>query len=187
VRRALCIALASLTFGACGKKQEATPAAGSATAPTKGAPTKGGTPAGAAGASPGVSITSTANPEVAGTYDKAFAKLANADEQTTIVFVRGCPALACTDNVFELESIAQKCPTAFLATATLESKEPKPGDHMATMVVAGPANRSSTITLEQVDLGLTVISADRVAGSAAQKTTESAVSGSFDAEICDRM
>lgn len=171
--------LASLGSG-CGKKQEAAATAGSAVVPIT------GSAAAVPLTGPGVTITSSQNPEVAGTYDRAFAKLANADEPTTIVFVRGCPALACTDNVFEIEAIAAKCPKAFLATAKLEGKTPKPGDHMANVVVAGPADKASTVTLEQVDLGLTAIGPDGVAGSATQKTTESVVSGSFTAEICGR-
>ncbi len=183
-------ALAALAAGACGKKQEARATAGSAGVPTK-APAAAGAASGAGPASPptgpGVTITSSLDPEVSGTYDRAFAKLANADEPTTIVFVRGCPALACTDNVFEIEAIASKCPKAFLATAKVESEHPKPGDHMADVIVAGPAEKSSTVTLEQVDLGLTAIGPDGVAGSATQKTTESAVNGSFTAEICGRL
>jgi hypothetical protein len=192
MRLALALALATLASGACGKKHEPAPAAGSAAASTSGSAgiaTSAGSGAGAASprTGPGVTVTSSQNPEVSGTYDRAFAKLANADEPTTIVFVRGCPALACTDNVFEIEAIAAKCPKAFLATAKLESKTPKPGDQMANLVVAGPADRSSTVTLEQVDLGLTALGPDGVEGSATQKTTESAVSGSFTAEICARM
>jgi len=195
VRAALAIAL--VLAGGCGKKKDAGPTEGSGAAPTRGTSgtsgTKGsatsGSGAGAESppAGPGISITSSINPEIAGTYDKAFAKLGNADEATTIVFVRGCPALVCTDNVFELESIAVKCPKAYLATAALAAKSPKPGDHMADVVVAGPAEKSSTITLAQVDLTLTAIGQDGVAGSAAQSTTESKVSGSFNAEICGRM
>ncbi|CAN5249567.1 hypothetical protein BH11MYX1_BH11MYX1_14730 [soil metagenome] len=185
----LCLALAALMFGACGKKQEVPQGQGSAAAPRKGSAVAGDPSPGAASpaAGPGVSITSTVNPEVSGTYDRAFAKLANADEPTTIVFVRGCPGLRCTDNVFEIESIAQKCPTAFLATAVVEGSNPEPGDHMANLVVAGPAARSSTVTLAEVDLGLTAIGSETVAGSATQKTTESAVAGAFTAEVCGRM
>ncbi len=184
MRAALAIAL--VLAGGCGKKKEAGSMEGAA--PTKGSATSGsGAGAASPPTGPGVSITSSTNPEFAGTYDKAFAKLGNADEATTIVFVRGCPSLVCSDNVFEIEAIAAKCPKAYLATAALAAKNPKPGDHMADVVIAGPAEKSSTITLPQVDLTLTQVGQDGVAGSAAQSTTESKVSGSFSAEICGRM
>lgn len=185
------LAIAFVLTGACGKKKDAGPTEGSApvTSGTSGTFGTSGTKGSATSALavPGVSISTSVNPEFAGTYDKAFAKLGNADEATTIAFVRGCPALLCTDNVFEIESIAAKCPKAYLATAALAVKNPKPGDHMSDVVVAGPAERSSTLTLARVDLTLTDVGQDGVAGSASQSTTESKVSGSFKAEICGRM
>ncbi len=190
MRYALCLALALV---ACKTKEAAPTAAGSAaSAASAGSAARSGASGSGAGADtpaagPGVSIASSVNPEVAGGYAKAFAKLANADEPTTIVFVRGCPALACTDNVFEIESIAQKCPKAFTATATIPDKDPKPGHLMSDLLVAGPAEKAATITLKDVALEVTDLGPDGIAGSAVQSTTESKVSGAFKAEICGRM
>jgi hypothetical protein len=137
---------------------------------------------------PGAGITVVHNvTEFSGTYDKVFGKLANADEPTTIAFVRGCPAVVCTDNVFEIESLANKCPKAYLVTATIQGADPKPGHLHSDLAFSGPAEKPATATLEHVKLEITDIGQDGIAGSAIQKTTESSVSGAFKAEICGRM
>src|SRR4051794_31204301 len=96
----LALALAVLALG-CGKKDAAkTDDNGPAAAPHKGSGQATGSGEGADTPAPGPGLTVASNvPEFSGTYDKVFGKLANADEPTTIAFVRGCPAIACTDNV----------------------------------------------------------------------------------------
>src|SRR6201999_4442620 len=89
---------------------------------------------------PGLTVAHTV-PEFSGTYDKVFGKLANTDEPTTIAFVRGCPAIVCTDNVFEIESIAAKCPKAYLAIATLQGPESTPGHRHSDLLFSGPAEK----------------------------------------------
>ncbi|HEY6036989.1 MAG TPA: hypothetical protein VIV58_22070 [Kofleriaceae bacterium] len=170
----------------CGKKDAAKADQGSAAAKGSGQATGSGEGADTPAAGPGLTVAHTV-PEFSGTYDKAFGKLANTDEPTTIAFVRGCPALACTDNVFEIESIAAKCPKAYLAIATIPAGESKPGHRHSDMLFSGPAEKPATATLEHVKLEITDIGPDGIAGSAKQKTTESSVSGTFKAEICGRM
>jgi hypothetical protein len=173
----------------CGKKDAAkADDNGSAAAPHKGSGQATGSGEGAdtPAAGPGITVAHSV-PEFSGTYDKAFGKLANADEPTTIAFVRGCPAIACADNVFEIESIAAKCPKAYLAIATIPGGESKPGHRHSDVLFSGPAEKPATATLEHVKLEITDLGPDGIAGSASQKTTESSVSGTFKAEICGRM
>jgi len=172
-----------LAFG-CAKKDAAKADQGSA----KGSAQATGSGEGADTPPPGPGLTVKHSvPEFSGAYDKAFGKLANNDEPTTIAFVRDCPALVCTDNVFEIESIANKCPKAYLAIATLPGPESKSGHRHSDILFSGPAEKAMTATLEHVKLEITDIGPDGIAGSASQKTTESSVSGSFKAEICGRM
>ncbi|MEP6864256.1 MAG: hypothetical protein ABJE66_26790 [Deltaproteobacteria bacterium] len=189
MRRALAIAVFVVVAAGCGKKDPAkTDDNGSAAAPHKGSGQATGSGEGADTPAPGPGITVAHTvPEFTGTYDKVFGKLANADEPTTLAFVRGCPAIACTDNVFEIESIAAKCPKAYLAIATFPGQDPKPGHRHSDLAFSGPAEKPSTATLEHVKLEITDIGPDGIAGSASQKTTESSVSGAFKAEICGRM
>ena len=178
MRRWLIVALALAS--ACGKKaSESGTGSGSGSGLT--AETDKAAPTG-----PGITVTHSVA-EFSGSYDKVFGKLANADEPTTIAFVRGCPSIACTDNVFEIESIAAKCPKAYLALATVKGQDPKPGSHHAAVTFAGPAEKPSTATLEHVKLEISAISQDGIEGEAVQKTTESSVAGKFKAEICGRM
>jgi hypothetical protein len=139
----------------------------------------------------GLTVTDTATPEFSGSYDKVFAKLANADEGVTLAFVRGCPALVCTDNVFEIESIAGKCPKAYLALATLpkgpDGRDPKAGHHRRELLLAGPAEKPATATVDKVTLEISDLGPDGVIGRARSKTTDASVKGAFKAEICGRM
>ena len=177
-----------LAAAGCGKKDAAKADDNGSAAPKKGSGQATGSGEGADTPAPGPGITVAHTvPEFSGTYDKVFGKLANADEPTTIAFVRGCPAIVCTDNVFEIESIAQKCPKAYLAIATIPAGESKPGHRHSDVLFSGPAEKPATATLEHVKLELTDLGPDGIAGSASQKTTESSVSGSFKAEICGRM
>ncbi|HET9991748.1 MAG TPA: hypothetical protein VFQ65_24635 [Kofleriaceae bacterium] len=169
----------------CGKKDAAKTDDNGSAGHHHGA-TGSGEGAGTPAPGPGITVAHSV-PEFSGTYDKVFGKLANADEPTTLAFVRGCPAIACTDNVFEIESIAAKCPKAYLALATIPGQDPKPGHRHSDLAFAGPAEKPATATLEHVKLEITDIGPDGIAGSAIQKTTESSVSGAFKAEICGRM
>lgn len=174
-----------LAFG-CGKQDAGKAGQGSAATQGSARATGSGEGAGTPAPGPGLTVSHTV-PEFSGTYDKVFGKLANSDEPTTLAFVRGCPALACADNVFEIESIANKCPKAYLALATLPAGESKPGHRHSDLAFSGPAEKPATATLEHVRLEITDLGPDGIAGTASQKTTESSVSGSFKAEICGRM
>lgn len=176
------LAIALVLATACGKKKaEESSGTGSASGSGSTAATDKAAPTG-----PGITVTHSV-PEFSGSYDKVFGKLANADEPTTIAFVRGCPNVVCTDNVFEIESLAAKCPKAYLAIATIKGQDPKPGSHHSDVTFAGPAEKPSTGTLEHVRLEISAISQDGIEGEAVQKTTESSVAGKFKAEICGRM
>lgn len=170
----------------CSKKTDA-PAAGSAEGSAKHAPLTGsGQGADTPAPGPGITVVHSVG-EFSGTYDKAFGKLANGDEPTTIAFVRGCPAAACADNPFEIEALAAKCPKAYLALAKLRGESPHPGHNRAEFLFAGPAEKASTVTLDdKVKLELTDINQDGIAGSASEKMENSSVTGSFKAEICPR-
>ncbi|HEY0251681.1 MAG TPA: hypothetical protein VGC41_09150 [Kofleriaceae bacterium] len=160
---------------ACGKKADS-PAEGSAeAAPSKKKPA-------AAASGPGLHIEAVV-PAFSGTYDKAFALAANDQEPLQLAFVRDCPALACTDNAFEVESVTKKCPNAFVAYASLRGEDPKPGHHRSDFNLA---SGSGTSTLEHVHLEIDSIDADHVKGSAELSKTDSKVSGSFDATVCGR-
>jgi hypothetical protein len=190
--RAAMVALAGAALVAalgCGKKDAAPKGEGSAAKAGGSGQGEGTPPAG-----PGLTVVHSVG-EFSGTYDKAFGKLASGDDPTTLAFVRGCPALACADNVFEIESIGTKCPKAYLALVTLKSDgEPKPGRHDREVTFAssgassgaGPGAKASTVTLDKVRFEITDIGPDGIAGTASQKTTESSVSGTFKAEICGR-
>ena len=178
----LAVALAVLAC-ACGKKADAPATEGSGKAARTGGSGDGAdTPP----PGPGLTVKHTVD-EFSGTYDKVFAKLANDAEPTTIAFVRGCPAVVCTDNVFEIEALAAKCPKAYLALAVIQGQAPKPGHHRSDLKFAGPAAQPATAVLEHVRLEVSAIGPDGVAGEAIQKTTESSVAGMFNAEICGRM
>jgi hypothetical protein len=178
------IAIAVLLV-ACGKKADAPAGAGSGKGP---ASRTGGSGDGAdtPPPGPGMTVKHTVD-DFSGTYDRVFAKLPNDAEGTTIAFVRGCPAIACTDNVFEIEGLAAKCPKAYIAIAKIDGQDPKPGKFYYDMTFAGPAEKVATATLEKVRLAISAIGPDGVAGEISQKTTESSVSGTFKAEICGRM
>ncbi|MEO8845154.1 MAG: hypothetical protein ABI591_24760 [Kofleriaceae bacterium] len=180
------LALALLLITACSKKSETPATAGSGSGAGSSKAAAGGSGEGAAPAGPGLTVKHSVG-EFSGSYDKVFAKLANDAEGTTIAFVRGCPSVVCTDNVFELESLAAKCPKAYLALATIQGQDPQPGPHRSDLTFAGPAEKSSTAVLEHVRLEISAIGPDGVAGEAFQTTTESSVSGTFKAEICGRM
>jgi hypothetical protein len=180
------LAIALVLASACGKKK-AEESSGSASGSASGSGSTDTTKTDkAAPTGPGITVTHSV-PELSGSYDKVFGKLANADEPTTIAFVRGCPSVACTDNVFEVESLAAKCPKAYLAIATIKGQDPKPGTHHSDMVFSGPAEKPSTGTLEHVRLEISAISQDGIEGEAVHKTTDSSVAGKFKAEICGRM
>lgn len=185
----IALAIALVVVG-CGKKDAAKTgdqgSAGSGHRRDNGEATGSGEGADTPGGGPGLKVAHNV-PEFSGTYDKVFGKLANADEPTTIAFVRGCPAIVCTDNVFEIESIANKCPKAYLAIATIPGQDPKPGHRHSDLAFSGPAEKPATATLEHVKLEITDIGPDGIAGTASQKTTESSVGGTFKAEICGRM
>jgi len=181
------LALALLVIAAaCGKNKDAP--AGEGAGSSKAASRVGGSGEGAdtPPPGPGLTVKHTVG-EFSGTYDKVFGKLPNDVEGTTIAFVRGCPNVVCTDNVFEIESLAAKCPKAYLALATIAGQDPKPGHHRSDLSFAGPAEKASTAVLEHVRLEISAIGPDGIAGEATQKTTESSVSGAFKAEICGRM
>ncbi|HEX7704225.1 MAG TPA: hypothetical protein VF403_25960 [Kofleriaceae bacterium] len=183
------VALALLIVAAaCGKKSDAPATESSGSGSSKAASRVGGSGEGAdtPPPGPGLTVKHTVD-EFSGTYDKVFAKLANDAEGTTIAFVRGCPNVVCTDNVFEIEALAAKCPKAYLALATIQGQDPKPGHHRSDLTFAGPAEKSSTAVLEHVRLEISAIGPDGIAGEAIQKTTESSVAGTFKAEICGRM
>ncbi|MEO8552836.1 MAG: hypothetical protein ABI678_22815, partial [Kofleriaceae bacterium] len=174
----------------CGKKTEhdapSATAAGSSDGSAK-PHAIGGSGEGADTPPPGVGLTVAHSVgEFSGTYDKAFGKLANGDEPTTIAFLRGCSAASCADNVFEIESLAAKCPKGYLALAKLRGEEPRAGHRRADVVFAGPAEKSSTVTIEKVKLEITDMGPDGIAGSASQKSEDTSVTGTFKAEICPR-
>jgi hypothetical protein len=179
------LAIALVLASACGKKA-AQESSGSASASGSASTATAKSDDKAAPTGPGITVTHSVA-EFSGSYDKVFGKLANADEPTTIAFVRGCPTVVCTDNVFEIESLAAKCPKAYLAIATIMGQDPKPGHHHSDVTFSGPAEKPSTGTLEHVRLEITAISQDGIEGEAVQKTTESSVAGTFKAEICGRM
>ncbi|MFT3692168.1 MAG: hypothetical protein QM831_03440 [Kofleriaceae bacterium] len=168
---------------ACGKKADAPSAEGLAeAAPSKSKKDKD-KPATPSSGGPGLHIEAVV-PEFSGTYDKAFALAANDSEPLQLAFVRDCPALACTDNAFEAESVTKKCPKAFVAYASLKGEDPKPGHHRSDFNLA---SASGTSQLEHVHLEIDSIDADHVKGSAELSKTDSKISGSFDATVCGRM
>jgi hypothetical protein len=183
-------ALLLIALFGCGKKTDSdapsATAAGSSEGSAKPRAT-GGSGEGADTPPPGAGLTVVHSVgEFSGTYDKAFGKLANGDEPTTIAFLRGCPAASCADNVFEIESLAAKCPKGYLALAKLRGTEPRPGHHRSDFTFAGPAEKASTATIEKVKLELSDIGPDGIAGSVAQKSEDSSVTGTFKAEVCPR-
>jgi len=132
----------------------------------------------------GLAITDALIPEFSGRYDKAFARLRGDDNQVVVAFVRGCPALTCATGPWEVEKVAHQCPNAYVATATVAGSEPD--TFHLDLKLAGPAHHASTGTIEQVELVLTAVGNDGVAGSVSVQNTDATVSGSFKAEVCPR-
>jgi hypothetical protein len=171
------LVIALLALAACKSKDKTEPApAGSAAAAPK--------PDEPAAAVKGLTVQHQV-PEFSGAYDAVFAQVSDADHQTVIAFVRGCPALTCDPGPWETEAVAHTCPKAFIATAKIPSLAA--GKYTVDLAFAGPVENVSTATLEAVRIELTKVDANEgVEGSVSQKTTESSANGTFAAKVCPR-